>query len=131
MTTKRLLFLLVTLSLATPTFAQLLAKPQITSISPNSGPSEGGMRVVITGQAFGLPPNFTCVAPCPPKVTFDTTDVVPSVYTDNTLVITTPSHAAGLVNVTVTTADNRASDAAPGFTYLDTTEARYEKVLLP
>jgi hypothetical protein len=132
MNAKRLLFLLVSLSLAASLFAA--SPPEITRISPDSGPPQGGTLVTITGQGFDLPPNFACAAPCPPRVTFGTTQVTPSNYTDTTLVVTTPPHLPGAVIVTVTTGDQRTRSFIDGFTYLDTpipTEPFYEPVLLP
>jgi hypothetical protein len=132
MNVKRLFFLLVSLSLAASVFAA--SPPEITRISPDTGPPQGGTVVTITGQGFALPPNFACAAPCPPRVTFGTTQVTPTFSTDTTLVVTTPPHLPGAVIVTVTTGDQRTRSAIDGFTYLDTpipTEPFYETVLLP
>jgi hypothetical protein len=132
MNRKRLLFLLVSLSLAASTFAA--PPPEITRISPNTGPPQGNTTVTITGQGFELPPNFACFIACPPKVSFGTTQVVPSTYNDTTIVVTTPPHPPGPVIVTVTTGDNRSTSIVDGFTYTDTpipTEPSYETVLLP
>jgi len=127
----RLLSLVVSLALPFTTFAATAVKPQITSINPDHGSFLGDTLVTVNGNGFDVPPNFTCIAPCPPTVSFGTTKVLPSTYNNSTLVVRTPPHPAGPVTVTVTTGDNRTAEMLDGFTFLDTSESRYEKVLLP
>ena len=85
--------------------------PSITSVSPSSGPTTGGTSVTITGTGFtsGQDP-FT--------VTFGSTSVTGTRIDNTHLSATTPAHAAGAVNVTVT--DKGGAPGATlnnGFTY--------------
>jgi len=72
-----------------------VAAPLVTSISPTMGSTAGGTTVTITGVDFtgatGVDFGGT------PATSF-------TVDSDTTITATTPAHAAGLVNVTVTTA---------------------------
>ncbi|MGQ0552310.1 MAG: IPT/TIG domain-containing protein [Planctomycetota bacterium] len=82
--------------------------PSISSVSPNSGPIEGGTEVTITGASvIGVT-----------SVTFDGvagTDL--AVLDATTLVVTTPAGAIGPANVTATGAGS--STITGGFTYVD------------
>ncbi|MBI5964577.1 MAG: IPT/TIG domain-containing protein [Chloroflexi bacterium] len=80
--------------------------PSITSIVPNSGPTAGGTSVVITGANLSGG-----------TVTFDGTPATCTVDTDTQLTCTSPSHAAGAVDVVVTTPGGAATSAG-GFTYI-------------
>jgi hypothetical protein len=90
-----------------PTGVVIPGDPTITNISPNSGPTAGGTTVVITGTELsggtvtfgGLP--ATCTVNSPTQIT-----------------CASPAHAAGPVDVVVTTAVNSATSAG-GFTYVD------------
>jgi hypothetical protein len=68
--------------------------PTVTSISPNFGPSVGGTAVTITGSAFTGTTAVTIGG-------IAATGVV--VVDDNHITATTAAHAAGVVNVAVTT----------------------------
>jgi len=70
-----------------------IAAPQITSLSPNTGPAAGETSVTITGV------NLTGAT-----LTVDGATVTPTSIGASSIVFTTPAHAAGTVNVTVTTA---------------------------
>lgn len=79
----------------TARFSYFLEKPQVTGLSPSSGPDTGGTRITITGTGFS---GVT-------GVTFSGTpgtDV--SVVSATQLSVTSPAHAAGLVHVNVTNA---------------------------
>ena len=80
--------------------------PSITSIVPNSGPTAGGTSVVITGT------NLSGGA-----VTFDGTVATCTVNTATQITCTSPAHAAGPVDVVVTTSGGAATSAG-GFTYV-------------
>ncbi|MEI5679504.1 MULTISPECIES: putative Ig domain-containing protein [unclassified Mesorhizobium] len=83
------------------------AAPTITSISPTSGPTAGGTSVVITGT------NLTGAT----AVTFGSTAVISfTVDSATQITATTSAHAAGPVDVAVTTPGGSAT-AAGAFTY--------------
>lgn len=117
--------------LAVPALAQTPAAPTITAVTPASGPESGGTSVAIIGQGLGLPPGFACILPCPAKVTFDGILAQLHDEKDTVLVVSTPAHAAGTVDVTVETGDGRRVTAKSAFTYVSNAEAIYEPFLLP
>lgn len=83
--------------------------PSITSLSPASGPAEGGTRVVITGTRLRGATG----------VKFGAADAsLVSSATNTTLIVTSPA-GTGTVNVTVTTPDGTSSTTgtADDFTY--------------
>lgn len=84
-----------------------VALPAITSIAPPSGPVTGGTPVAITGTGFTGATG----------VTFDGTPGVGfSVTNDTTIMVTSPAHALGPVDVVV---QHPIGDSAPAtFTYL-------------
>jgi hypothetical protein len=97
-----------------------VAAPSITSVSPTSGPAAGGNTVTISGSNLG---SATAVK-------FGATTATIVTNTASTITATAPAHAAGLVDVQVTTAggsnSNTAADdytfvAAPGITGLSPT----------
>ena len=126
-----LVFLLVVLLFTLSAVAQEHPDPIVTSLTPTTGPETGGTSVAITGRHLGLPPNFSCILPCPAKVTFDQTTVTVDAETDTMLVVKTPFHSRGTVDVTVTTGDGRSVKLPSAFTYVDAIEAAYETFLLP
>ena len=67
--------------------------PTVTSVSPNTGPIAGGTSVTITGT------NLTGAT----AVTFGGTAATIGTVTATTITATTPAHAAGVVDVVVTT----------------------------
>lgn len=69
--------------------------PTVTSVSPLNGPTAGGTTVTVTGT------NFVTGA----SVAFGTTTVIPSSVTATSITVTTPAHAAGAVDVTVSNQD--------------------------
>ncbi|MGE0601944.1 MAG: IPT/TIG domain-containing protein [Dehalococcoidia bacterium] len=84
--------------------------PAITSISPTSGETAGGTEVVITGT------NFTGAT----SVTFGGDAATINDTTSTTLTVTTPAHAAGTVDVAVTTPlGTSPNSAADNYTYTD------------
>ena len=73
------------------------AGPTISGISPTSGPSAGGTMVVITGMDFSQPGNT------PSSIIFGGVAVTHRAFTPfGGLVLDTPPHAAGTVDVSVT-----------------------------
>lgn len=85
--------------------------PQITAITPNSGPAGGGTLVTLTGSAF-QPASVPLIGGVPLQ-NFQ--------FINGTEVIgTIPSGPSGVVDVTVTTPAGSAT-LSPGFLYADTT----------
>ncbi len=81
--------------------------PAITDVSPESGSTDGGTSVTITGT------HFTGAT----SVTFDGSEGTSlSVTNDGELTVVTPAHAAGAVDVVVTTP--AGSSSAASFTYV-------------
>ncbi|MGC2184979.1 MAG: IPT/TIG domain-containing protein, partial [Terriglobales bacterium] len=81
--------------------------PVVSSVSPNNGPTAGGIGVTITGS------NFTAGV----TVTFGGTAATNVVVVNSTsITATTPAHAAGAVTVTVTV-NNQSGSLTNGFTY--------------
>ena len=92
------------------TTARITPPPTITSLSPATGYTSGGTSVTITGTDFT---NAT-------SVTFDTSPGSFAVNSDTSITVTAPAHAAGVVNVSVTTpAGTSAANSASRFTYLE------------
>ncbi len=87
----------------------------ISTINPAFGHSSGGTPVTITGSGFALPGGAA------PTVTFGGTPAVVSAgFSDTSLTVTAPAHAAGAVAVTVQQNPGGATDTVnPGFTYYD------------
>jgi len=80
----------------------------VTSVSPASGPTTGGSSVTITGT------NFTGAS----GVTFGGAPATSfTVVNATTITATTPAHAAGPVNVAVTTPSSGTGTLPDGFTY--------------
>ena len=81
--------------------------PTVTKVSPNSGPSNGGTAVTITGTNFVAGATVTFGGAAATNVT---------VVSNTSITATTPAHAPGAVNVVVT--DNNGSGTLTnGFTY--------------
>ena len=81
--------------------------PTITSITKNAGNTAGGITVTITGT------NMSAVT----AVTFDGSAATISSKTATTVVVVTPAHAAGAVNVVVTNPSGSAT-SVNGYTYV-------------
>ena len=90
-------------------FTYYIARPTVTVISPTSGPTAGGTRVTVTGTGFT---GATAVKFGPGAGTGLT------VNSSTKITITSPAHAAGVVNVTVTSlGGTSALVAGDKFTY--------------
>ena len=94
--------------------------PNVTGISPSSGPSSGGTSVTITGAGF----IDTCPTgdsgDCPfsnPIVIFGDTEVTGTYLTSTSISAVSPPHTSGEVVVKVRNLDTRESSAGVGFTY--------------
>ena len=89
-----------------------LPVPVVTAISPTSGPIAGGTSVTITGT------NLTGAT----AVAFGTTAASIVSNTDTQIVVTSPAHARGQVDVRVRTAGGISStSAADRYTFVTTT----------
>lgn len=88
----------------------LLSRPSVTSLTPQAGTTSGGTSVTITGTEFQ--PGATVRFDASPA-----TDVV--VVSSTTITAATPSHAAGIVAVSVTNADGQTGSLSGAFTYSD------------
>ena len=80
----------------------------VTSVSPTSGRTSGGTKVTITGSGFqsGAAVSFGGSAATNVKVVSTTS-----------ITATTPPHATGTVNVTVTNPNGQSATLANGYTY--------------
>ena len=79
----------------------------ISTVSPNSGSTNGGTTVTITGT------NFQAGA----TVSFGGTLATVNSVTASSISAVTPSHAAGVVNVVVTNLDGSGAAASSAYTY--------------
>ena len=86
---------------------QYIAPPNISSISPPSGPIAGGTVVTMTGTNLSSPTS----------VTFGSVTATVNTATPTSITVTTPAGSAGAVAVAVTTAGG-TSTTASGFTYI-------------
>jgi hypothetical protein len=92
------------------TFTYLAVPPVITSIAPDNGPETGGTVVTVTGTGFTGATG----------VTFDgTAGTSFTVVSDTQITVTTPAHAPGTVDVTVTSPNGDST--AGEFTYTPVT----------
>jgi hypothetical protein len=129
---KRLLIVSLSLSFfAAMAYSETLPKPPvlISSVSPFSGPTSGGIDVTIQGD--GLQPHIVCVAPCPTTVTFGDVKVEPYRVSDTELTVKSPAHAAGTVDVIVDVPGNGTATAPHAFQFSDAVTATWEPVLIP
>ncbi|HYK01845.1 MAG TPA: IPT/TIG domain-containing protein [Thermoanaerobaculia bacterium] len=106
-----------------------VADPTIASLEPGSGPESGGTEVTITGN--DLLPHIVCIIPCPATVTFGDVTVEVKSETETRLVVVTPPHAPGTVDVRVNVSGEEPVRMPGAFAYVSDAEAGYEQVLLP
>jgi hypothetical protein len=84
--------------------------PAVTQVKPSSGPLAGGKTVTVTGTGF------TGAS----AVTFGSTSATFTVNSDTKITATSPAHAAGVINVRVTTsAGTSPIVTADRYTYQD------------
>jgi hypothetical protein len=105
------------------------AEPIVTSIQPDRGPDTGGTRVTITGT--DLVGNVVCVLPCPVRVAFGELAVDAVEESQTRVVVITPAHPAGRVDVKVMPPGQEGVTLEDAFTFEAGVESGYEKVLLP
>jgi len=111
--------------------AQSAPPPVIYSMTPPSGPTAGGTRVVIFGEGLDIPPNFACLLPCPPLVRFGDVEVAAVEHTRQRVVVITPPHPHAVVDLGLRTADGRSVIVPGGFSFVGNGEEGYARVLLP
>ncbi len=94
------------------TYAPSVWSPTLAAITPNSGPLSGGQTVTLTGT------NFRASDSSLATVTFDGSPATVQSVSANgkSMTVTVPAHAAGAVDVQVTTTDGRAT-MRNGYTY--------------
>jgi hypothetical protein len=84
--------------------------PDVTGVSPASGSTAGGQPVTITGSGFSTGATVTLDGQAATSVTVDS---------GTQITATTPAHAAGAVNVVVTTTGGSSTvSAADQYTYV-------------
>lgn len=87
---------------------EYFATPTVTSITPNAGPLGGGQTVTIVGN------HFLAVT----SVSFGGSLGTVTASTDTEITVTTPVHAAGAVNVVITSTGGTAT-VTSGYTYVN------------
>ncbi|HYC90613.1 MAG TPA: IPT/TIG domain-containing protein [Thermoanaerobaculia bacterium] len=122
-------FLLSVLVLFTTLAAFAQQTPIVTDLQPNQGPSDGGTLVVVRGDHLST--KVVCILPCPPRVQFGDVTVDAVEESDERLVVTTPAHAPGVVDVTVFIPGEEPFLLKNGFTFVGDGDEAYEQVLLP
>ncbi|HEX6086805.1 MAG TPA: IPT/TIG domain-containing protein [Thermoanaerobaculia bacterium] len=103
--------------------------PIVTDLQPNQGPSDGGTLVVVRGD--NLSTRVACILPCPPRVVFGDVAVDALEESDERLIVSTPAHAPGVVDVTVLIPGEEPAILKNGFTFIGDGDEAYEQVLLP
>jgi len=94
------------------TFSIAPEAPTVTGVAPISGTTAGGTSVVVTGTGFTTANNvkFGTTANATGAMTVDS---------DTQITVTSPAHAAGLIDITVTTpGGTSATGAADRFTFV-------------
>jgi hypothetical protein len=90
-------------------YGLLAPTPQLTTVSPTSGPAAGGTTVTLTGQNFASGATVTVGGTA-------ATGVV--VVSGTQITAKTPPHAQGSANVTVTNPGGQSATLAGGFTFV-------------
>jgi hypothetical protein len=94
-------------------FTYISTAPTVTGVSPASGPIAGGTAITITGTNFNTGATVMVGGTAATGVTR---------VNNTTITATTPAHAAGTVNVTVTNMDSQSGTLASGFTFTQQTQ---------
>ena len=101
--------------------AQPSTAPAITTLTPNTGSSDGGTSVVIAGSGFVCNPVL-------PTVNFGAGNAgTVTSCGASSLTVTSPAHAVGTVSVTVNNAGGAASNAID-YIYADTTKPVFNSI---
>jgi hypothetical protein len=89
--------------------ASVSSPPAITSVSPGSGSTAGGTSVTLSGTGFSSSGN---------AVVIGGVSATPSAESSTSITFTTPAHAAGSVDIVVTTADGQSVTSTNAYTYV-------------
>lgn len=84
--------------------------PTITSVSPNTGSTQGGDIIMIKGANFFGTPTIRFGDTLAASITVDGSDA---------LSVTTPAHSAGMVDITLTNPDGQYATLVAAFTFSD------------
>lgn len=122
-------FILTFILLVTPLLAAAQSNPVVTSITPPSGPDSGGTTVSINGN--NLQTRVVCILPCPTRVLFGDVGVDAVEETSTRIVVVTPAHEPGTVDVTIQIPGEEKVVVQNGFTFTAGPDAAYDQVLLP
>lgn len=125
---KRFL-LLASLSFSLFSIPLAAQTPTVTRVDPASGPSSGGTEVAITGT--NLATKVQCFLPCPPRVVFGDVSVNVKFESETRLLVDTPPHPPGTVDLTVAIAGQDPVRVPNGFTFTADHDDAYEQILLP
>ena len=85
--------------------------PTLTSVTPNTVPLQGGLKILLAGRGFEAGA----------AVTIDGVAVATTFVDESLLFVTVPAHAAGVVDVAVTNTDQQSSTLTGGLTYANIT----------
>ena len=88
--------------------------PQVTQVTPGTGPLAGGTVVTITGTGFRAAAAVAFGGTAAASVT---------VVNETTIIAATPSHAAGTVDVAVLNGDGQTGTLSDGFAFFATSLA--------
>lgn len=91
-------------------YTEAAAPPTLTSIDPDSGTTEGGTTVTLTGTDFVDGATVTFDGDAATNVTFNSSTEIEC---------DTPAHAAGAVDVVVTNPDDQTDTLAGAYTYVE------------
>lgn len=120
----RLSLVVLSLLLGTAAFAQPF---QVLEVFPPSGPPTGGTQVSIRMNQL---PGCQFLPP-PPVVRFGDVAVVANTNTNDSFIVTSPAHALGPVDLTISACGMEDLTVPNGFTYITDPNPEFEKVLLP
>ena len=98
--------------------------PTVTSVTPASGPPDGGTNVIIAGANFVEGMSLWVYFGGEPSRAFSFVD-------SSTIQAYTPPHADGAVDVTVSNPDQQSGTLANGFTYTDAGSLPYVSSVTP
>lgn len=101
----------------------------IKNVSRSFGSAGGGTVLTLSGN--NLLPTVQCLLPCPTTVTFGDKPAVVKSELATALQVVTPPHAAGTVDIIVSIAGEAPITLVGAFTYDESLEANFVRVLLP
>lgn len=101
--------------------------PTVTSIDVTSGPSSGGTTVTITGNNFqcSCPQYYDCThfGISTATASFGGVDATTTSCSSTQLIVTTPAHLSGTVNIQVRNPDTRSTTVSNAYTYTGSSNA--------